>query len=261
MARARNFKPDVLLDENLAACAMAARWLFVGMWTIADRAGRLEDRPKRIKAAVLPHDSLDVEPLLTQLTEQGLIRRYEVSGSRYVQILEWEKNQSPHMKESASTIPAPTGPGGSTVQAPTLPVQVTDKDRSSTSLAALTSDSLSLTSDSLSLIPDSIPADKSAAGKPAVGNAGADAIFSFGLPLLTAAGINDRHARSFLGGRRKDYGDEAVIEKLRACAEEKPLQPLEWLAAALPPRKASDKHSGFASKDYRKGVAQDGTII
>jgi hypothetical protein len=73
MARARNFKPDVLLDENLAACAMAARWLFVGMWTIADRAGRLEDRPKRIKAAVLPHDSLDVEPLLTQLTEQGLI--------------------------------------------------------------------------------------------------------------------------------------------------------------------------------------------
>lgn len=60
-------------------------------------------------------------------------------------------------------------------------------------------------------------------------------IFGYGVPMLTAAGSSDKHARSFLGGLRKTHGDEAVIDKLRECLKAKPLQPLEWLAAALPP--------------------------
>ena len=61
-------------------------------------------------------------------------------------------------------------------------------------------------------------------------------IFGYGLPMLTAAGNVEKHARSFLGGLRKEHGDEALIDKLRECAKAKPLQPLEWLAAALPPK-------------------------
>lgn len=84
-------------------------------------------------------------------------------------------------------------------------------------------------------------------------------IFGYGLPMLTNAGTADKQARSFLGGLRKHHGDQALIDKLRDCAKAKPLQPLEWLAAALPP-KSSGKHAGFDTKDYRKGVTEDGSL-
>lgn len=60
-------------------------------------------------------------------------------------------------------------------------------------------------------------------------------IFGYGLALLTNAGTAEKQARSFLGGLRKGHGDETLIDTLRNCAKAKPLQPLEWLAAALPP--------------------------
>lgn len=61
-------------------------------------------------------------------------------------------------------------------------------------------------------------------------------IFGYGLPLLTNAGTPEKQARSFLGGlRKRPGGDEAVVNALRDCLKAKPLQPLEWLAAALPP--------------------------
>ena len=59
--------------------------------------------------------------------------------------------------------------------------------------------------------------------------------------MLTNAGTKDSTARSFLGGLRKFHGDAALINKLRDCAHEKPLQPLEWLAAALPPPNVAGK--------------------
>jgi len=66
-------------------------------------------------------------------------------------------------------------------------------------------------------------------------------IFGYGVPLLVNAGSADKAARSFLGGLRKGHGDQAVVDALRNCLREKPLQPLEWLAAALPPAGAKAK--------------------
>lgn len=66
-------------------------------------------------------------------------------------------------------------------------------------------------------------------------------IFGYGLALLINAGTADKVARSFLGGLRKHHGDESLIDKLRECVKAKPLQPLEWLAAALPPAGAKPK--------------------
>lgn len=63
----------------------------------------------------------------------------------------------------------------------------------------------------------------------------AEIIFGYGVPMLTNAGTAEKQARSFLGGLRKSHGDAAVIDKLRECMRAKPLQPLEWLAKALPP--------------------------
>ena len=68
-------------------------------------------------------------------------------------------------------------------------------------------------------------------------------IFGYGVPLLTGAGVADKQARSFLGGLRKSHGDDALVDALRDCIKAKPLQPLEWLAKALPPIGAPPKRN------------------
>lgn len=72
-------------------------------------------------------------------------------------------------------------------------------------------------------------------GSPAKLTDPGEIIFGYGLSMLVNAGTADKAARSFLGGLRKAHGDAVLIDKLRECAKARPLQPLEWLAAALPP--------------------------
>lgn len=84
---------------------MSARLLFIGLWCIADREGRLKDRPKRIKVEVFPYDDIDVEPLLAQLQENGFIIRYTVEEHQYIQVVNFHKHQNPHVKEAESTLP------------------------------------------------------------------------------------------------------------------------------------------------------------
>lgn len=118
MARSRNIKPGFFQNELLAEVAPLGRLLFAGLWTIADRAGRLEDRPKRIKAAVLPYDDCDIDALLNQLAERGFIVRYVAGESALIQVVNFERHQNPHCKELASTFPAPDQYGTSTVPEP-----------------------------------------------------------------------------------------------------------------------------------------------
>lgn len=94
-------------------------------------------------------------------------------------------------------------------------------------------------------------------GKPSKLTDPNEIIFGYGVPMLVAAGATDKHARSFLGGLRKGYGDETLIDKLRECAKAKPLQPLEWLAAAMPPggtKSRTPKPENFESKNYGEGI-------
>lgn len=116
MARARNIKPGFFANEELVELPFETRLLFIGLWTIADRAGRLEDRPKRIKMALFPADSVDVDACLNELQKSGFLLRYEHGGERFIQVLAFNKHQNPHKDEKASTIPAPCEHGASTVQ-------------------------------------------------------------------------------------------------------------------------------------------------
>src|SRR5260370_36754693 len=121
MARMRMLKPGFFMNETLADVPAIGRLLFAGLWCIADREGRLEDRPKRIKAEVLPYDEVDVNGLLQVLHESGFILRYASCKQRSIQVVNFTKHQSPHIKESASTIPAPCKPGASPVLASDVP--------------------------------------------------------------------------------------------------------------------------------------------
>lgn len=121
MSRARNIKPSFFLNDSLAECPPLARLLFAGLWTIADREGRLEDRPKKIKAEILPYDSCDCDDLLNQLVKRKFIQRYSVQGNSYIQVLNFTKHQNPHVKEAVSNIPAPDKHSTSPVQNVPLP--------------------------------------------------------------------------------------------------------------------------------------------
>lgn len=122
MSRARNIKPGFFKNEILVDLPFEYRLLFIGLWTMADREGRLEDRPTKIKMEVFPADSVDVNAGLRALHDGGFILRYAIDGKALVQILAWSKHQNPHVKEAKSTIPAPGEHGASTVQAPTKAV-------------------------------------------------------------------------------------------------------------------------------------------
>jgi len=103
---------------------------------IADRKGRLEYRPKRIKIEIFPCDNVEIPALIGELEAQGLVRKYEVDGKEYLDIPGFTRHQNPHMNEKASDLPpfpeqapgshdgkavqAPEDSGASTVQAPEL---------------------------------------------------------------------------------------------------------------------------------------------
>lgn len=109
MARTRNLKPGFFKNERLAELPYETRLLFAGLWTIADRSGRLEDRPKRIHAELFPYDhELDLEVMLEQLDQSDFIFRYKINNSAYIQIPKWFSHQNPHPKETVSvTSPIP----------------------------------------------------------------------------------------------------------------------------------------------------------
>lgn len=107
MARARNIKPALFKNEILGVADPMATLLFEGLWLLADKAGRLEDRPLRIKGELFPYrDGVDMEGLLMFLTSEGFITRYTVDAKRYIQVENFDKHQNPHRNEPESVIPS-----------------------------------------------------------------------------------------------------------------------------------------------------------
>ena len=120
MARSRNIKPGFFVNEYLVELPFETRLLFAGLWTLADREDRLEDRPKKIKMAIFPADDVDVNQSLQQLHDAGLIVRYVVENKGYIEVVKFGQHQNPHVKEAASVIPAPDKHCASTILATPL---------------------------------------------------------------------------------------------------------------------------------------------
>ncbi|EIP96852.1 hypothetical protein OpiT1DRAFT_01277 [Opitutaceae bacterium TAV1] len=110
--RIRTIKPEFYKHEDIAALHPLTRILFTGLWSMADCAGRLEDRPRRIKVEVLPYDDHDVDAALDDLASAGFIVRYSVDGVSIIQVVNFEKHQRLSGKEAdhASELPPPPCP-------------------------------------------------------------------------------------------------------------------------------------------------------
>jgi hypothetical protein len=115
MARIRSIKPEFFLHETLTELPPLHRLLFIGLWTQADKLGRLEDRPKRLKVALLPFDDCDIEAMLADLHEAGFILRYTAPATDgmkpCIEIPSFIVHQKPHPKETAFPLPPSTNPG------------------------------------------------------------------------------------------------------------------------------------------------------
>lgn len=104
--RSRNLKPGFFKSEELAAHPPLSRILFEGLWCLADCKGRLEDRPKYIKAEVLPYDDYDVDAAMNQLGrerefgKQPFLIRYRVGERRYIWIPGFNEHQRITGKEA-----------------------------------------------------------------------------------------------------------------------------------------------------------------
>lgn len=107
--RIRSIKPGFFKDEDLAELPALTRILFAGLWCMADREGRLEDRPRLIKVEILPYDKCDIELILNSLQEYGFIVRYEVNGIRCIQIVGFLRHQIPSRDEPQSELPSQEG--------------------------------------------------------------------------------------------------------------------------------------------------------
>ena len=105
MARGRNIKPGFFTNDELVELPLSARLLFIGLWTIADREGRLVDRPKKIKMEIFPADDVDCEADLSRLASSGFIKRYESDEIKVIEIANFNKHQAPHSTEKDSALP------------------------------------------------------------------------------------------------------------------------------------------------------------
>ena len=113
MARIRYLKPDFFKDEDLMEHSYWIRLLYAGLWILADKSGRLKDRPKWIKVELFPYDNdIDIESGLRALAQnkkiskRPFIIRYQIKNERFIQILKWEEHQRPHHTEKESQIPS-----------------------------------------------------------------------------------------------------------------------------------------------------------
>lgn len=216
--RARNIKPGFYRDEDLADLPLLARFLFPGLWLLADCEGRLEDRPKRIKAELLPYDDDvsigTVHDCLQKLADGGFIRRYEAEQSRYIEVINFKKHQNPHKKEREAGSQIPPFDPAQIIPEPVpeipvpVPVQI-GTDRADSGFLD------SLIPDSLILIPDPLIPDSKTLSPTSVGIL--DSGMS-GMPVPWAEGPQAQFLKS-IGWKGVKKITPAQLEKIQAIKQ------------------------------------------
>jgi hypothetical protein len=118
MARIRTIKPEFFRHEGLQDLEAQhpgnyGMLVFVGIWSVCDRAGRFEWRPRQLKLDILPFLDFSMESTLELLRSAGFIVRYVVDGRTYGLIPSFEKHQRFTGKEATEPPRFPAPPEGS----------------------------------------------------------------------------------------------------------------------------------------------------
>lgn len=111
MARARNIKPGLFENELLGNADPLLTILFTALWCLADKAGRLEDRPEKIDSFAFRYQKNDyrkdvkTNELLHELQRMNFIIRYKSGEESLIQVNNFKKHQRPHHTEKESVLP------------------------------------------------------------------------------------------------------------------------------------------------------------
>lgn len=96
MARIRTIKPEFPQSETVGKLSRDARLLFIQIWTIVDDAGRARAASRMLASLLYPYDDdagSMIDGWLDELERMSCIRRYEVDGSQYLEIVKWLDHQ------------------------------------------------------------------------------------------------------------------------------------------------------------------------
>lgn len=111
MSRIRTIKPDIHLDEDLwdleCETGLPLFRAFVGLWNHADKEGRFEWRPRKLKAKILPYWDGDFSRVLDALTTRAFVVRYTCQGREFGVVRTFKRHQVINNREAESVLPAP----------------------------------------------------------------------------------------------------------------------------------------------------------
>ena len=93
MARGRWVKPELWSDDRVTLCTYPARLLFIASLNFADDCGGLDRSAKQLKRQAFPEDEIEVEPLIQELLQCGLLIEYAVDGKPYLHVRNFLKHQ------------------------------------------------------------------------------------------------------------------------------------------------------------------------
>lgn len=257
MARIRTIKPEFFRHEGLQDLEIAhpgkyPMMVFEGLLGHCDSKGRFEWKPRTLKLDILPFLPFDMAGTLEILVGAAMINRYTVDGKEYGEIPTFEKHQRLSGKELTE---GEKYPDPQPIEQENIG-ESQGKQRGSVGEIPESQEGKGREEEGRRNGKDSVT-DVTGGEPPKITDPD-EIIFGYGVPLLVSAGSTDKAARSFLGGLRKHHGDTAVIDRLRECIKVKALQPIEWLAKALPPPgKPAIKTpapENFAAREYAEGL-------
>jgi hypothetical protein len=105
--RRREISPGFWKDERIWKLSHEAKLLYLGMTQVADREGRLLDKPFEIGVEVWPWAPAEAGKLIEEMVAVGLVARYRVGETACLAYpsAAWKRHQRPHPKEQPSRIP------------------------------------------------------------------------------------------------------------------------------------------------------------
>lgn len=250
MPRIRSLKYEYFINEDLAQISAEARLLGLGLTTLADREGRLEDRPLRIKVLLFPYHDVDVDSAINELQNAGFLRRYVVEGKRYIVVTNFLKHQKPHPRETPSVIPSHEkvsprrAKASPTKQKPTEQVESSRRN----GLGDLCLGDLGSSVKGNGDLGNG-GVDSADAGASATGQSQQDFdIWKLGVGKLVATGTSEPDARSLLGKMRRDYGEDVLSSAITKLLAQNPVDPKAYLVGILqgrsPTQRATSKVDG-----------------
>lgn len=114
----RSLHPSFFSDAKVCELSHPARLLFAGLWCFSDDYGRGQWLPKSIEGELFPREDVDIDSLLSEVSDAGLIRQFSDGSDIFYEIPSWDKYQSPKYR-AKTPVPDPaylenpygTGPG------------------------------------------------------------------------------------------------------------------------------------------------------